>query len=277
MCSLMRAGDTWTWAVSEWGVFRQDLRLSREEKLRWLRQWVPFGARTAAWGSFSVTAGALTGGRASTYAARRWSRGAAASLNIGIDIVGRIPEDEERLLFVSNHESLIDILILGAVLPGDFRWAAKRSLMKVPFLGWHLRLAGHIPVDRKKGAAAAAAVVDAFTEVLRTQASLLVFPEGTRSSDGRLRPFKKGAFIAAVRAGRPVVPVAISGTHELMSRDDVDSGDLSRVADRRVTVQFAEPLTANPTLSESDAIDDLRDRAHAAIAAMREHPIAEAK
>src|SRR5262249_7822847 len=146
---------------------------------------------------------------------------------------------ESAFVYCSNHQSLLDILVLGSVLPGDFKWAAKRSLMKIPFLGWHLQLAGHVPVDRSSGSRAAAEVIGRFEQVLRRGLPLLVFPEGTRSEDGVLRSFKNGGFYAAVRAGVPVVPVALDGTHVLMKKHAIDTGDGTM---RTVRVRVGPPV-----------------------------------
>ena len=176
---------------------------------------------------------------------------------------------EGGLVYCSNHQSLVDILVLGATLPGDFKWAAKRSVMNVPFLGWHLRLAGHVPVDRQVGKEAALAALESFEQVLGEGKPLLVFPEGTRSADGKLKAFKSGAFLAAVRAARPVVPVALHGTYALMSRDSVDTGSLRNMdGSRFVWVRVGKPLFPDTELGEADRVADLRDRTRASIATM---------
>jgi 1-acyl-sn-glycerol-3-phosphate acyltransferase len=235
---------------------------------RWVRQWVPFGTRTIGWGVLSITVGPLTGGAASTWAAKKWSQSSAKGLRIYIESIGEENVPEGGFVYASNHESLIDILVLGAALPGDFKWAAKRSVMNIPFLGWHLRLAGHVPVDRNQGKDAALAVTEAFERVLRNDQALLVFPEGTRTEDGKLRPFKNGAFQAAVLTGKPVVPVALRGTFSLMSRDEVDTGGSKNREDRLVTVQIGKPLYPNMELDETDSVADLRDRTRASVSAM---------
>lgn len=257
------------WAQTEWGIFSKSAEMGVGERVRWLRQWVPFGIRTIGYGTLSVTVGPFTKGAASTWAARQWSRVSARGLNISIDCAGLDNVPEGGLVYCSNHQSLIDILVLGATLPGDFKWAAKRSVMNVPFLGWHLRLAGHVPVDRSRGKEAAMAALEAFETVLSEEKPLLVFPEGTRSADGKLKAFKSGAFLAAVRAARPVVPVALHGTYALMSRDSVDTGNLRNIdGSRLVLVRVGKPLFPDAELGEADRIADLRDRTRASIAAM---------
>jgi 1-acyl-sn-glycerol-3-phosphate acyltransferase len=234
-----------------------------KDAIRATRQWVPFASRTIAYGTISLTLGPLTPNRsASLWAMRRWCQSSARGLDIGIEPSGMDRVPPAPFVYCSNHQSVLDILVLGAVLRGDFKWAAKRSLMKIPFLGWHLRLAGHVPVDRHKGARAAADVIARFEQVLREGKPLLVFPEGTRSEDGIVRPFKNGGFYAAARVGVPVVPVAVEGTHRLMKKGAIDTGD-GRI--RTVRVVVGDPIRPLTDGSEEKRVTDLRERTHAAV------------
>jgi 1-acyl-sn-glycerol-3-phosphate acyltransferase len=220
--------------------------------------------RTAAYGTVSLTLGPLTKDRrASLWAMQRWCRSSARGLHIDVQASGLEHVPSGAFVYCSNHQSLLDVLVLGSVLPGDFKWAAKRSLMKIPFLGWHLRLAGHVPVDRSAGSRAAAEVIGRFERVLKDGKPLLVFPEGTRSEDGVLRSFKNGGFYAAVRAGVPVVPVALEGTHRLMKKGALDSGDGSM---RLVTVRVGAPLHGLTEGREGARVNELRERTYLAIA-----------
>ncbi|MBK8940275.1 MAG: 1-acyl-sn-glycerol-3-phosphate acyltransferase [Polyangiaceae bacterium] len=107
----------------------------------------------------------------------------------------------------TNHQSIVDIIVLGSVLTGDYKWAAKRSLLRVPFLGWHLALAGHVPVDRGAGPKVAAQVISRFVTVLKQGKPWWIFPEGTRaprpagSSPSLRRVLRGGARWRADRAG----------------------------------------------------------------------------
>jgi 1-acyl-sn-glycerol-3-phosphate acyltransferase len=236
-----------------------------DAKSAWIaaRQWIPFTARTMAFGTISLTLGPLTHDRkASLWAMRQWCQSSTRGLDIHIDASGLENAPQGAFVYCSNHLSVLDILVLGAVLPGDFKWAAKRSLMKIPFLGWHLQLAGHVPVDRTVGTRAAAQAISRFEEVLRRGHPLLVFPEGTRSEDGVLRPFKNGGFYAAVRAGVPVVPVTIDGTHLLMKKGAIHVGDGSL---RTVRVRVGAPLHARREGREGARVNDLRERCYAVV------------
>ncbi|MDI1475983.1 lysophospholipid acyltransferase family protein [Polyangium sp. y55x31] len=237
------------------------------EAIRAARQWGPFTARTVGYGTISLTLGPLTKDHsASTWAMKRWCKSSARGLHIDVEATGleNVPT-EGAYVYCSNHQSLLDILVLGAVLPGDYKWAAKRELMNIPFLGWHLKLAGHVPVERGGGPRVAAEVIKRFTEVLGHGKPLLVFPEGTRSEDGVLKEFKMGGFYAAVRAGVPVVPVALEGAGNLMQKGAIDTGDGSM---RLVRVRVGKPIHPLDTGKEAARVVDLRDRTHAAVAEM---------
>lgn len=237
-----------------------------QSAVRAARQWVPFTARTVAYGTVSLTLGPLTRDRrASLWAMRSWCRSSAKGLHIDVDAAGLDNVPPGAYVYCSNHQSLLDILVLGSVLPGDYKWAAKRELMKIPFLGWHLQLAGHVPVDRGAGSRAAAQVIDRFETVLKEGKPLLVFPEGTRSEDGLLRGFKNGAFYAAIRAGVPVVPVALDGTHRLMKKGALDTGDGTM---RKVRIKVGAPITARADGREGPRVNDLRVRCYDAVKEM---------
>jgi len=124
----------------------------------------------------------------------------------------------QRYIFLSNHVSNLDPPILIPLLPGRVSVFLKRSLMKIPVLGYGMKLAGFIPVDRDGRTESAVESMHAATDVLRSGVHILSFVEGTRSRDGRLQPFKKGPFYLAMHAGAPVVPVSISGTEKMMRK-----------------------------------------------------------
>jgi 1-acyl-sn-glycerol-3-phosphate acyltransferase len=113
-------------------------------------------------------------------------------------------------VFVMNHQSMIDIPAAFVALPVNLRFIAKKVLARVPFLGWYMAATGMIFVDRSRGEQAVRSLREA-GERIRAGASILAFPEGTRSPDGSILPFKKGPFVVALEAGVPVVPVAIDG------------------------------------------------------------------
>jgi len=121
-------------------------------------------------------------------------------------------------IFVANHQSTIDIPVLFFALPVDFRFVAKKALKYVPFLGWYMSLANFVFVDRGNHREAVASLDEAARRI-RGGISIAMFPEGTRSGDCRVLPFKKGPFALAMKAGVQVVPVTIEGTGRLMPKN----------------------------------------------------------
>lgn len=127
-----------------------------------------------------------------------------------------LPDPKRSYVVVSNHQSLADIPVL-CHLPWEMKWLAKAELFRLPLVGWMMRLAADIPVERGRRAKAADALRRA-SRALASGCSIMVFPEGTRSPDGRVAPFSDGAFHLALRAGVPVLPVAVDGSGRCLRR-----------------------------------------------------------
>lgn len=138
-------------------------------------------------------------------------------------------------VIVANHASAADIPIIFGSLPFQFRVIAKASLFHIPILGWCMRLAGYISIDRESPTRAMRSLERAARQ-LRSGLPVLVFPEGTRSRTGELLPFTKGAFLLAIQAGAPVVPLAIVGSHDILARGSL------RVHRGTVTLIVAPPI-----------------------------------
>jgi len=149
------------------------------------------------------------------WCARTWSRLILATTGVQVVVEGldRLQRDR-AYVFVSNHQSIYDIPILFWSLPFQIRIIAKDSLGRFPFLGWHLRRTGHILVDRRRPNRAA--IFGRASRLMREGLSLIVFPEGTRSRDGRVASFKGGSFYLALEAGLPVVPLSVVGSRHVM-------------------------------------------------------------
>jgi 1-acyl-sn-glycerol-3-phosphate acyltransferase len=124
----------------------------------------------------------------------------------------------ETTIYCVNHQSAMDIPVLFASLPVQFRFVAKRSLFNLPFMGWHLRRSGHIPVDRDRPQQAMKSMKKVAQEI-REGKSVLLFPEGHRSRNGQLLPFKAGSFYIAILAGVPIVPITVNGTPYVLKPD----------------------------------------------------------
>lgn len=118
-------------------------------------------------------------------------------------------------VFVANHASYLDIPAVLSEFPQQFRFFAKSGLYRIPFLGWHLRWAGHLPVDRSNARNSLKSMNDGARLIATRGVSMLLFPEGGRSPEG-LREFREGAAYIAIKAGVPLVPVAIVGMRELL-------------------------------------------------------------
>ncbi|HOP85535.1 MAG TPA: lysophospholipid acyltransferase family protein [Syntrophorhabdaceae bacterium] len=149
--------------------------------------------------------------------ARFWARIHLYVSGIKVMIKGIENIPETPCIFMCNHQSALDIYSLLAKMPISFRWVAKRQLFSIPFFGWAMKKAGYISLDRENPREAIKAIEVAGKKI-KDGTNLVVFPEGTRSKDGMLLPFKKGVFTLAVRAGVPVVPVGIKGTYRLQPK-----------------------------------------------------------
>jgi 1-acyl-sn-glycerol-3-phosphate acyltransferase len=149
------------------------------------------------------------------WCARTWSRLILATTGVRVTVAGleRL-EPGRTYVFVSNHQSIYDIPILFWSLPYQLRIIAKESLGNFPFLGWHLRRTGHMLVDRRRPDRSR--IFEWASRLTSNGLSLIVFPEGTRSRDGRVARFKGGGFQLALQAGLPVVPLSIVGSRHVM-------------------------------------------------------------
>lgn len=188
---------------------------------------------------------------------REWSRRLLAVTGIEVHTSGL--EHVAGLgpcVYVANHLSFVDIWVLLVALPGSLRFVGKRELFRIPIFGTALRVSGQIPIDRQDRRSAVASF-DTAGRLLRAGHSAVVFPEGTRSRDGSLQPFKKGAFVLAIATQHPVVPVVVVGTFGIMPR----GGIVPRAG--RVQVRIGAPI-ATTGLSYDDR-DALVARAHSAM------------
>ncbi len=175
-------------------------------------------------------------GNAAHRVARVWARLLLAVSFIRVRSTGTEKLDPAgSYVFVANHASYMDIPALMALLPQQFRFFAKKGLYQIPFLGWHLRWAGHLPVDRSN-ARNSLKSMSAGAQAIRDRGiSLLLFPEGGRSPEG-LREFREGAAYIAIKAGVPVVPVGIVGMRELLPMDSI------HIRSGKVQVRVGTPI-----------------------------------
>ena len=149
--------------------------------------------------------------------ARTWAKLIAGTTGVRITRRGAaLPAETVSAVFVSNHASIYDIPILFSALPHQLRIMAKSSLGRIPFMGWHLRLAGHLLVDR---ANPGPAIFKKMQRMTRDGASLIVFPEGSRTSDGTVGRFKGGVFLLAIESQLPIVPITVINSRAVMPKD----------------------------------------------------------
>jgi len=180
----------------------------------------------------------------------------AVGVRVRVEGLGRIPSG--ACLFVANHTSSADAPAIVGAIPRRIAILLKASLFKWPIVGQAFQQARFIPVDRKSRDSAITSVEKA-TEALRAGQSFLIYPEGTRSPDGRLQQFKKGAAVMAIQAGVPIVPMVCSGAHRVMEKRSlvIHAGE--------IVVEFLEPIDASRYSLEQR--DELNDRVRKAMAA----------
>lgn len=156
-------------------------------------------------------------GRMQAGVARSWAKSLLVFSGVHVRVEGLEQIDPAgSYIFISNHLSYMDTPVALANIPVQFRFLAKRGLFKIPGLGTHLGRAGHIPVPREDPRAAVKTMQLAAETIQQKKISLLIFPEGGRSHDGIMRPFKEGGAYIAIRAGVEVVPIVMIGTREIL-------------------------------------------------------------
>ena len=177
---------------------------------------------------------------------------------VRVKVVGteRIPGGP--VLFVANHTSSADAPAVVGAIPRRIAILLKQSLFRYPIVGQAFTLAHFVPVDRSRRDSAIASLEKATEELKRGQ-SFLIYPEGTRSPDGRLQPFKKGAVVMAIKAGVPIVPIACSGAHRVMEKRSLV------LHPGEILVEFLDPI--DPARFSFDERDELNSIVHDALAA----------
>lgn len=157
-------------------------------------------------------------GNATLGVARAWARSLLFFAGVRVAVEGLEKIDRGgHYVFCANHLSYMDTPVVLTHIPVQFRFLAKKGLFQIPFLGTHLAQAGHVPVPRDEPRAAVKTMTQAAAILHQRAISLLIFPEGGRSEDGHLQPFKEGAAYIAIKAQAPLVPVALIGTREILA------------------------------------------------------------
>lgn len=170
--------------------------------------------------SLAVGFGSMLGGGKwwGYYPAKYWGKLVCWITLVKVTVKGQENIDAKKpYVFVANHQSAYDIFAVYGYLGHNFRWLMKKSLEKIPFLGWGCKRAGHVFVDNSTPAAVRETMATARKQ-LQKDMSITVFPEGSRSWDGKMIQFKKGAYLLAVQFNLPIVPVTIDGAFDVMPR-----------------------------------------------------------
>jgi len=183
--------------------------------------------------------------------ARFWARAILWSIGVKVAVEGlqNLPS-QDGFILLSNHQAVFDILAIMGGLPLDIRWLAKVSLFKIPLMGRAMKRCGYIPVDRADSSKALGLLKGAARQV-KAGAKVVVFPEGTRNrrpAQGLL-PFKKGGFVLACLAGRPIVPMGLIGTDQVMTKDG-----FRIFPGRQVRIKIGPPL--DPARFSRQEVDD---------------------
>ncbi len=202
--------------------------------------------------------------------ARIWARFGLALIGARLQLEGidNIPKDRP-VIFMPNHQSNVDILALFAGIPVQFRWMAKEELFRIPLFGYAMARTGYIAIDRSDRRKAARSVSVAARRIA-AGTSVVIFPEGTRTEDGNLLPFKKGGFLLALSAQTPIIPVAISGSREIMPK----SSFRFRRGDIRITFLPEVPTEGLPTAAREALIARVRQPIAQSLGVSDEDPAA---
>jgi 1-acyl-sn-glycerol-3-phosphate acyltransferase len=184
-------------------------------------------------------------GRTQHRIARVWGRTLLAAAFIRVRVEGLEKLDPKAVyVFAANHASLMDIPAFLAYLPFQFRFLAKLVLYKIPFIGTHLKRAGHLPVDRSSARASLKSMTEGARIIADRKVSVLLFPEGGRCPQG-LRKFKEGAAYIAIKAGVPVVPMALAGMREKLPMGSI------HLRSGQVTLRIGAPIdTSGMTIGD---------------------------
>jgi 1-acyl-sn-glycerol-3-phosphate acyltransferase len=184
-----------------------------------------------------------------------WNSGSKLKVLGAENLLGR-----RAAVYASNHTSYMDVPVIFAAVPFQFRIMAWKALWPIPFIGWYLNRSGQLPIDTRNPRATLSSM-GAAAKVLRAGMPLFLFPEGGRTTDGALRPFLPGAAYLAIRAQVPLVPIALSGVFELMPIHT------HHYYPAELTMSIGHPIeTAGMTIHQ---VDELTARLHAAIDALR--------
>lgn len=196
------------------------------------------------------------GGRLFHANARTWARVVLFVGGIRVSVQGleKVPFTR-NYVYVANHASMFDIPVIVSGIPDQIRIVYKKELEWMPLFGWGLRWGSYIGIDRRGGSKALASLEEAARRI-RDGASVLLYAEGTRTADGRLQPFKRGAFHLAVRAGVPVIPLTVNGTFPILKKHSivVRPGNVELVLDRPISFSGSDKQTEQKLMEDVHSV-----------------------
>jgi 1-acyl-sn-glycerol-3-phosphate acyltransferase len=191
-------------------------------------------------------------GRAYHWHARTWSKIVLWLFGINVNVKGLEHLGKgKKFIYVSNHASMFDIPTVMGSIPDEIRIVLKKELTRIPIFGWALKIGHYITIDRESPKDAMKSL-DLAAEKIRNGASVLLFAEGTRTRDGKLLPFKRGAFSLAAKSGVPIIPVAINGTFHIMRKGSwkIQPAGVSLILDKPIATEGIKSKEAELELME---------------------------
>lgn len=196
------------------------------------------GLSTFFFGSVTILASLLRiRGPVYSWATREWGRAILWASGSPVVTHGDASMDwTQPQVLVANHVAAFDILAAASVVPAPFAFIAKQELARIPFFGKAMEAAGHIFVDRTDRQKSVQSLRLAGEKMRRDHSTVIIFPEGTRSANGELQPFKKGAFMLALEGGVRLLPVVIQGSDEILHLKSM------RVTPRTIHIYFGDPI-----------------------------------
>ena len=214
----------------------------------YLARYLLIALYTVLWGTLAVPLFLIDRKRAPNWVARNWIGWVLATCGVRVEAEGlEHLRAGQPCVIMSNHQSVFDIAAIVSTLPIPWRSVAKRELVRVPFFGWALALADQVVIDRGDREQAVASLKRAAARI-RGGVSVIIFPEGTRSPDARLKPiesFKSGGFHLAIEAGVPIVPTTVSGSHRITPKRSL------KIHSGPIKVHYGEPIpTAHLTIED---------------------------
>lgn len=222
-------------------------------------------AATAWYSSLSILGGIL--GKSHSYhdsVQRGWSRALLRASGVTVQVDGLENLTAGGAILAVNHQSNFDIFALLSALPVSIRFVAKRELARIPLLAQAMRSAGHVFIDRGDRRASVEAMRTAAGRMREEGFCLGLFPEGTRSRDGRLGAFKKGSFVLAIETQLPIVPIAVDGGRQLASRGRIRPGTI------RIQVGPPIPTAGRTPANRDELLAEVRDSVSALLRSVRE-------